>query len=482
MNEWAKLVVGLLRSAVTLRLPSSFSPFRCCFGSSSPASYDSDWWRGRGAATSSFETSLSLPGIVVVVNDNHYDHQQKAATDDDDDDVDYFKSKGVYDGVCAELMDLMGPVIVLNEKRHDQKGNAAWPAAYEPFLDNTALMLSDADNDNDNQDDDSCCYHLVCPDYEYTGVAIAIGQKDLKTGLPPVFSGSSNPDLATAYTELSVVADGNDDGEGNLVVNLVVWMFFPFNVGKKLWYMGNARMGDHMGDWEHVTLTFDLGEPRHVLQNLWWQKDNSSSEKKTFGNYVDPYKCSLVSMTFSAHGKQQTVPSHQLTFLEDVLPRGDCRDDSHHPVIYCAAGSHGMYPKPMVNYRYAARPTTTTTTKNLRNLVENLVVRRALVDTTVASFSSQHATHWYTFNNHKPLPISKYHFVHEHDEGGGGGGGPIMPGGTMTIRWGNPGMGPKILNSITKGNNFVNSGPTSPANMCPCVVLLRKRNSLQSQL
>ncbi|SFS92589.1 Vps62-related protein [Marininema halotolerans] len=81
------------------------------------------------------------------------------------------------------------------------------------------------------------------------------------------------------------------------VVDIVYWIFYPYNEGKKVfWY----TIGNHVGDWEHVTVRLTDQVPTHVY--------------------------------FSAHSGGESMSWKDTPKTQDT-----------HPVAYVARGSHGMY-------------------------------------------------------------------------------------------------------------------------------------------
>jgi hypothetical protein len=123
----------------------------------------------------------------------------------------------------------------------------------------------------------------------------------------PAFLRGSRPDAANIPVYAMVVQ--KDDG---ITTDFVYWMFYPYNNGKRvcigafLPYVGcvggYSTFGNHVGDWEHVTIRLVNMVPTQI--------------------------------TLSQHDSGET------------LNWGDPRVQMYgtHPVFYAATGSHGLYP------------------------------------------------------------------------------------------------------------------------------------------
>jgi len=108
------------------------------------------------------------------------------------------------------------------------------------------------------------------------------------------------------------VVHRTDDGRPTDVTDVLYWMFYPYNNGKRVCiglYIpvigcagGYSTFGNHVGDWERVTLRLVGGTPSQI-----WLSQHS--EGQTF-RYGDP----AVAL------------------------------DGERPVVYAAQGSHGLYP------------------------------------------------------------------------------------------------------------------------------------------
>jgi hypothetical protein len=100
-------------------------------------------------------------------------------------------------------------------------------------------------------------------------------------------------------------------GQPTNVTDVLYWTFYPYNNGKRVcigWYSpwgcvgGYSTFGNHVGDWEHVTVRFIDGRPAQVY--------------------------------LSQHANGQTF-----SFGDKWL-----RSAGWHPEIFAAHGSHGLYP------------------------------------------------------------------------------------------------------------------------------------------
>ncbi|MBR2455170.1 MAG: Vps62-related protein [Clostridia bacterium] len=94
----------------------------------------------------------------------------------------------------------------------------------------------------------------------------------------------------------------------NNYVDLVYFIYCSYDSGKYIWLVDNM-VGGHPGDWEHFTLRF-----------LKYEEDGKQ--------YVRPVKTAFAAHTFA-----------EIETWEDL----EMYDDTH-CTIYCAAGTHGLYP------------------------------------------------------------------------------------------------------------------------------------------
>ncbi|KAG0593274.1 hypothetical protein M758_1G310200 [Ceratodon purpureus] len=94
--------------------------------------------------------------------------------------------------------------------------------------------------------------------------------------------------------------------QAGVYYDFVYYAFYPYNQGK---LVGVQRFGNHVGDWEHVTLRI------------------------SFKNSMNPR---LVQAYSSQHSGGDCLTPSNLTFVADTA----------HPILYVARGSHGTYNKP----------------------------------------------------------------------------------------------------------------------------------------
>lgn len=94
----------------------------------------------------------------------------------------------------------------------------------------------------------------------------------------------------------------------NNYVDISYFQYCPFDSGKYIWLI-NRMAGAHAGDWEHFTLRF-----------LTYEKNGRT--------YMRPIKAAFPAHTFAVVESWETLEKY----------------DSTHCEIYCAEGSHGMYP------------------------------------------------------------------------------------------------------------------------------------------
>ncbi len=94
----------------------------------------------------------------------------------------------------------------------------------------------------------------------------------------------------------------------NNYVDLVYFIFCSYDSGKYIWIVNNM-VGGHPGDWEHFTLRF-----------LKYEENGKT--------YLRPVKAA-----FAAHTFAEIATWEELEMYDDT-----------HSTIYCAAGTHGLYP------------------------------------------------------------------------------------------------------------------------------------------
>ncbi len=94
----------------------------------------------------------------------------------------------------------------------------------------------------------------------------------------------------------------------NNYVDIVYFIYCPYDSGKYIWLL-NCMVGGHPGDWEHFTLRF-----------LKYEENGRE--------YLRPVKTA-----FAAHTFAEIEPWENLEMYDDT-----------HCIIYCAAGTHGLYP------------------------------------------------------------------------------------------------------------------------------------------
>ncbi len=94
----------------------------------------------------------------------------------------------------------------------------------------------------------------------------------------------------------------------NNYIDIVYFIYCPYDSGKYIWIVGN-NVGGHPGDWEHFTLRF-----------LKYEEGGKT--------YLRPVKSAFAAHTFA-----------EIVSWEDM----EMYDDTH-SIIYCAEGTHGLYP------------------------------------------------------------------------------------------------------------------------------------------
>jgi hypothetical protein len=180
-------------------------------------------------------------------------------------------------------------------------------------------------------------------------------------------------------------------------VDLVYFQYCPYNLGKTV---SGTEFGDHVGDWEHVTV------------RLAKFTDNGT-------NYVKP-----VQVYYSAHS------------FGNIYNWADVgKEVTTHPIVYSASGSHGMW-------------------KDAGNHVYQDIVIAQLTDVC------NQGTAWNTWNN---IPIYEYFPAQSTGIGLAGTAWPdwlnkdyTNPNGGSVYRFGNPAQGSAF------GQPLLDNGPTGP--------------------
>ncbi len=91
-------------------------------------------------------------------------------------------------------------------------------------------------------------------------------------------------------------------------IDIVYFIYCPYDSGKYIWLLG-TNAGGHPGDWEHFTLRF-----------LTYEKNGKQ--------YMRPVKAAFAAHTFAIIRSWEELEMY----------------DDTHCSIYCAAGTHGLYP------------------------------------------------------------------------------------------------------------------------------------------
>lgn len=94
----------------------------------------------------------------------------------------------------------------------------------------------------------------------------------------------------------------------NNYVDVVYFVFCSYDSGKYIWLL-NSMVGGHPGDWEHFTLRF-----------LKYEENGRT--------YLRPVKSAFAAHTFAEIATWEELEMH----------------DDTHCKIYCASGTHGLYP------------------------------------------------------------------------------------------------------------------------------------------
>jgi Concanavalin A-like lectin/glucanases superfamily/Vacuolar protein sorting-associated protein 62 len=211
-------------------------------------------------------------------------------------------------------------------------------------------------------------------------------------------SDSSLPVFAGNLASAPVYAFWVEKQPGARLVDLVYFFYYPYNRGKEI---ANTIWGNHVSDWEHVTVRLVWGQPEAV--------------------YI------------SAHDFGGAYP-----WYLNALGRTNLT----HPIIYSAWGSHGCWVNPG-SHTYDSIP--------------------ALGDLTDYCSAGTPWNTWervaaFDYNAQAGLGASQWPAWMSTDYGNPGTGDPTIPGNGPIYRWGNPRQG-----TCVSGECRLNDGPTGPA-------------------
>ncbi|WP_224243580.1 Vps62-related protein [Hyalangium gracile] len=126
----------------------------------------------------------------------------------------------------------------------------------------------------------------------------------------PQFLDGQRPDQTSVPVYAQIIRR-TQGGQPTNVTDILYWTFYPYNNGKRVcigWYSpwgcvgGYSTFGNHVGDWEHLTVRFIDGRPAQV-----YLSQHANGQTFTFGDK---------GMLFTGW----------------------------HPEVFAAHGSHGLYP------------------------------------------------------------------------------------------------------------------------------------------
>ncbi|WP_435260545.1 Vps62-related protein [Streptomyces sp. 1222.5] len=130
----------------------------------------------------------------------------------------------------------------------------------------------------------------------------------------PAFLNGQEPGRAPMYAE--IIPKTDREGRSTSIVDTIYWMFYPYNNGKRVCIGVEARgtclggwatFGNHVGDWEHLTVRSQRGLPYQVV--------------------------------LSQHSGSVTF-----AFGDKHLRLGDLNESALHVEVFSAEGAHALYP------------------------------------------------------------------------------------------------------------------------------------------
>ncbi|WP_431419222.1 Vps62-related protein [Actinokineospora sp.] len=157
----------------------------------------------------------------------------------------------------------------------------------------------------------------------------------------PAFLDGVRPNSAAVSTYAEVV-HRTDNGVPTNVTDIVYWMFYPYNDGKRVCIGlmspsgcigGFSTFGNHVGDWEHVTIRFVGGLPTKV-----YYSQHADGQEFTFGD-------KRIRLTgwrpdvYSAKGSHGSYPGTGVHVYRG-LPNGDqLKDETGSGVLWDTASA-----------------------------------------------------------------------------------------------------------------------------------------------
>ncbi|KAL5976756.1 hypothetical protein ACLOJK_021089 [Asimina triloba] len=129
---------------------------------------------------------------------------------------------------------------------------------------------------------------------------------------------------------------------GATFTDIAIWLFYPFNgparAKVELVTVDLEKIGEHVGDWEHVTVTLRISNFNGVLWRVYFSEHSS-------GQWVDAAEIEfeggenrpvvLWRVYFSEHSSGQWVDAAEIEF----------EGGENRPVAYASSHGHAMHPK-----------------------------------------------------------------------------------------------------------------------------------------
>ncbi len=190
--------------------------------------------------------------------------------------------------------------------------------------------------------------------------------------------------------------------KNNNMIDIVYFVYYPYNRGK---IIANTYFGNHVGDWEHITVRLTKAENNGVT-------------------YVVPIQTYL-----SAHNFGGTYDWTDIT-----------KEQTTHPVVYTAWGSHGFWKDPG-NHVYG----------------DYVIFQLVDVCNQGLAWDTWHNTEKYFYNEKRGIGTTQWPSWMSTDYTNPGTGDPSNPANGPIYRWGNEQMGTSYF-----GQYRLENGPTGP--------------------
>ncbi|WP_166658097.1 Vps62-related protein [Actinokineospora alba] len=176
----------------------------------------------------------------------------------------------------------------------------------------------------------STTQHFLANTHERDGHLVTNEPLGCDSCTDPAFLDGQNPGRQ-AVNAYALIVPRTSNGAPTDTVDIIYWMFYPYNNGKRVCIGvetdgtcvgGWSTFGNHVGDWEHITVRFREGLPEKIFYS-----QHSGGETFTFGDKNVPlanWRIGVYS-ALGSHGAYPDAGRH----VYRTLPNGsDLADDT----------------------------------------------------------------------------------------------------------------------------------------------------------